>query len=54
MSAGEAPSLQHDVRELLTPALLAADLLRRHADPAVVRRAETVVSAIMRIVERVG
>ncbi len=46
--------LQHDLRELLTPALLAADQLRRHADPAVVRRAETVVGAIMRIVHRVG
>jgi len=53
-SAGEAPLLQHDVRGLLTPALLAADLLRRHADLAVVKRAETVVSAIMRIVERVA
>jgi len=46
--------LQHDVRGLLTPALLAADLLCRHADPAVVKSAETVVSAIMRIVERVA
>jgi hypothetical protein len=46
--------LQCDVRDILTSALLAADLLRRHPSPLVVKRAETVVDGIMRVVERVG
>jgi len=44
---------QYDLRNMLTPALLGADLLCNHADPTVVKWAETVVSAIARVVERV-
>ncbi len=50
----EALSLRNDLRDILTPALLAADLLLRHADPAVVKRAETMVKAVTRAVERMG
>ena len=50
----EAHLLQCDLREILTSALLAADLLCRHSDPMVVKRAETVVSGIMQVIERVG
>ena len=41
-------SLRHDLRGLLSPALLVADRLLAHADPAVVRAGETVVKAISR------
>ena len=51
---GATSALQCDLREFLTSALLAADLLRKHADPMVVKRAETVVEAILRVVERLG
>jgi hypothetical protein len=54
VTATETLQLQCDLRDILTSALLSADLLRKHADPAVVKRAETVVSAIARVVERVG
>lgn len=50
----ESACLQNDLREILTPALLAADLLLGHADPLVVKRSEIVVSAVLRIVERLG
>lgn len=46
--------MQNDLREILTPALLAADLLLGHADPLVVKRSEIVVSAVLRAVERLG
>jgi hypothetical protein len=46
--------LQNDLREILRPALLAADLLLRTADPAVVKKSEIVVEAILRAVERMG
>jgi len=50
----EASLLQHDVRGLLTPALLSAGLLLRNADPVVARQAEIVIEAITRVVDRVG
>lgn len=50
----KSSSLQNDLREILTPALLAADLLLRHVDSTVVKRSEIVVSAILRAVERMG
>ncbi len=50
----EASLLQHEVRNMLTPALLSADRLRTHADPVVARQAEIVIKAITRVVARVG
>jgi len=50
----EAVLLQHDLRGMLTPALLSADMLLTHADPVVARQAEIVIKAINRIVDRVG
>ncbi len=41
-------SLRHDIRGMLSPALLVADRLLAHADPVVVRAGETVVKAIRR------
>jgi hypothetical protein len=41
--------LRHDVRGALSPALLSADRLTMNKDPAVVRSAEMVVSAIERV-----
>ena len=49
----EASALQNAVRNMLTPALLSADMLLAHADPKVVRRAEIVINAITRVVDRV-
>jgi hypothetical protein len=45
-------SLRHDIRGLLAPALLVADRLLAHPDPAVVRAGQTVVKAIGRAEER--
>ncbi len=53
-SMAKAALLQHDVRNMLTPALLSADMLLRNADPVVVRHVEIVIRAIARIVDRVG
>lgn len=50
----DALSLQCDVRNSLTAALLAADMLRANADPAVAKQAEIVVAAIMQVVDRMG
>ena len=50
----EASLLQHAVRNMLTPALLSADMLLKHADPVVARQAEIVIKAIIRVVDRVG
>ena len=50
----ETSLLQHDLRNMLTPALLSADMLLTNADPVVARQAEIVVKAITRIVDRVG
>jgi len=51
---GEAELLRHEVRNMLTPALLSADMLLRNADPVVARQAEIVIKAITRVVDRVG
>jgi len=53
LTAG-ASLLQCDVRSMLTPALLSADMLLRTADPVVARQAEIVIEAITRVVDRVG
>lgn len=45
-------SLRHDIRGLLSPALLVSDRLLAHSDPKVVRAGETVVRAIARATER--
>lgn len=52
--AVETSLLQRDLRNMLTPALLSADMLLTNADPVVVRQAEIVMKAITRIVDRVG
>ena len=44
--------LRHDLRGMLTPALLVVDLLLAHPDPKVVKAGETVVNAVMRAEER--
>lgn len=41
-------SLRHDIRGMLSPALLVADRLLAHPDPLVVRAGETVVKAVRR------
>ena len=41
-------SLRHDLRGMLSPALLVADRLLAHADPVVVRAGETVVKSVRR------
>ncbi len=50
----EAALLQHDLRNILTPALLSADMLLKNPDPVVARQAEIVIEAIIRVVDRVG
>jgi len=50
--AVEISSLHNDVRNMLTPALLAADMLLAHADPMVAKRAEIMVRAVAQVVER--
>ncbi len=45
-------SLRHDIRGMLSPALLVADRLLAHSDPAVVRAGQTVVKAINRAEQR--
>ena len=53
-STVETALSQHDLRNMLTPALLSADILLRNANPVVTRQAEIVIKAINRIVDRVG
>ena len=48
-----AALLQHDLRNILTPALLSADMLLKNADPVIARQAEIVIDAITRVVNRV-
>lgn len=50
----EATVSQQEVRNMLTPALLSADMLLTHADPIVVRHAEILIKAIIRVVDRAG
>ncbi len=45
-------SLRHDLRGMLSPALLVSDRLLAHSDPKVVRAGETIVRAITRASER--
>jgi signal transduction histidine kinase len=45
--------VSHDVRGILTPALLQADRLRRHSDPTVQRAGETMMQAFERIIDLV-
>ena len=45
-------TLRHDLRNMLSPALLVADRLIAHADPAVARAGQTVLKSIKRVEER--
>jgi signal transduction histidine kinase len=45
--------VSHDVRGVLTPVLLQADRLRKHADPAVRRTGESLVQAVDRAIDLV-
>jgi hypothetical protein len=47
-------SLRHDVRGMLSPALLVADRLLAHPDPKIARAGETVVKAVNRAIERLA
>ena len=42
----ELKKLRHDLRNLLSPALLTADILSQHPDPNVRRQADTIIAAI--------
>jgi len=42
---------RHDVRSALAPALLAADMMRTHADPKVQGSGATVVRSITRVLD---
>lgn len=44
--------LRHDLRGMLSPALLVVDRLLAHSDPKVVKAGETVLKAITRADER--
>jgi len=45
--------VSHDVRGVLTPVLLQADRLRKHADPAVRRAGDSLVQAVERAIDLV-
>lgn len=47
-------SLRHDLRGLLSPAVLVSDRLVAHSDPKVVRAGETVMGAITRATDRLA
>lgn len=47
-------SLRHDLRGMLSPAMLVSDRLLTHADPKVVRAGETIVRSIGRVTERLA
>jgi signal transduction histidine kinase len=47
-------SLRHDLRGLLSPAMLVSDRLLAHSDPKVVRSGETIVRSITRASERLA
>lgn len=51
---GDAEQLQFEVRNMLTPALLSANMLLTHADPMVAWQAEIVIKTIIRVVDRMG
>ena len=44
--------LRHDVRGILSPALLRADMIRGHADPRVAKAGEAVVAMVQRVSAR--
>ena len=48
------PALRHDLRGLLSPAILVSDRLIAHQDPKVARAGETVVRAITRAADRLA
>ncbi len=50
----QVATLRHDIRGILSPALLTADRLLRHADPAVTRAGETMVRTVERTTARLG
>lgn len=45
-------SLRHDIRGLLTPAVLMADLLLENSDPAIQRSGDIIVGVVGRIISR--
>ncbi len=47
-------SLRHDLRGILSAAMLISDRLITHSDPKVVRAGETIISAIQRATERLA
>lgn len=48
------PSLRHDLRGLLSPAVLVSDRLTAHPDPEVVRVGETVMGVVTRVIDRLA
>lgn len=50
----QVASLRHDVRGMLSPALLVADRLSEHADPAVRRAGQTVIRTVERVTARLA
>ena len=47
-------SLRHDLRGLLSPAVLVSDRLVAHSDPQVVRAGEAVIEVVMRAADRLA
>ena len=50
----QTASLRHDVRNMLSPALLSADRLTGHDDPTVAKAATVIVRAVDRTAERLA
>ena len=50
----QTASLRHDVRGLLSPAMLMTDRLVSHPDPKIVRAGETIIRAITRAADRLA
>lgn len=51
---GMTASLRHDLRGMLSPAMLVCDRLLSHSDPKIVRSGETIVRSITRATERLA
>ncbi len=47
-------SLRHDLRGILSAAMLVSDRLITHSDPKVVRAGETIIMAVNRATERLA
>ncbi len=47
-------SLRHDLRGILSAAMLVTDRLIAHSDPKVVRAGETIIMAVKRATERLA